>query len=115
MHEPRRARAESSRLRARPARGFVRPAPAAARIGRWICAWLVVLFGAASHAQTPPGTVITNTALGLYTPPSGTPTTVMSNPDAITTGVARTPSSTLLLHYAPGAAGSFSTNVGPAA
>jgi len=109
MHGPGRARAESSRLRARPVRGFV-----SSRFGSWLCAWLVALFALASHAQTPPGTLITNLGQGVFTPPGGVPATVLSNPDTITTGVARTPSTTQILHYAPGALGAFAANVGPA-
>jgi len=110
MHGPGRARAESSRLRARPVRGSV-----SLRFGSWLCAWLaLLLFASASHAQTPPGTLINNTAQGLYTPTAGVPTTVLSNTDAITTGATRTPSATQILHYAPGAPGSFASNVGAA-
>jgi hypothetical protein len=82
------------------------------RIGSWICAWLVALFALASHAQTPPGTVIANTAQGLFTPPGGVPTAVVSNTDSITTGGVRTPSSLQILHYAPGIGGSVATNIG---
>ena len=114
MHGPRRARAESARLRAAPVRGSLRSALAGRRIASSLCAWLVALFAVASHAQTPPGTLITNTAQGVFTPPGGVPTTVPSNANAITTGVVRTPSTTQLLHYAPGAGGSFPANVGPA-
>jgi hypothetical protein len=102
MHGLERARAESSRLRAVPVRGAVR-----SRIGNWICAWLVALFALASHAQTPPGTLIANTAQGAFTPSGGTPAVVNSNTDAITTGAARTPSTTSIFHYAPGALGAF--------
>jgi hypothetical protein len=84
------------------------------RFGSWICAWLVALCALASHAQTPPGTVISNTGQGVFTPPAGVPTIVLSNTDSITTTVVRTPSATQILHYAPGAAGSFAANVGPA-
>jgi hypothetical protein len=84
---------------------------------RWaslVCAWLVaVLAAAASHAQTPPGTVITNTAQAVFTPPGGVPTNVASNADTITTGTQRTPSATQLFHYAPGSPGAISTGVNP--
>jgi hypothetical protein len=83
-------------------------------VGSWICAWLVALFALASHAQTPPGTVISNTAQGVFTPPGGAPTLVLSNTDSITTGAQRTPSSLQILHYAPGAPGAFAASVGPA-
>jgi hypothetical protein len=76
-----------------------------------LCAWLVAI-AAASHAQTPPGTVLSNTAQGVFTPPSGVPALVLSNTDTITTGVIRTPSTTQLFHYAPGAGGSITTTVG---
>ncbi|HEU4431340.1 MAG TPA: carboxypeptidase-like regulatory domain-containing protein, partial [Myxococcota bacterium] len=75
---------------------------------------MVALLALASHAQTPPGTVIANTGQGVFTPPAGVPTTVLSNTDSITVGVLRTPSTTQILHYAPGALGSFAANVGPA-
>ena len=109
MHGPWRARAESSRLRAAPVRGQVR-----SRVESWICAWLVALFALASHAQTPPGTLLSNTAQGVFTPASGIPATVLSNTDFITTTAIRTPSSTQILHFAPGSPGAFSTNVGVA-
>ncbi len=109
MHGPRRARAESQRLRAVPVRGAAR-----SRIGSWICAWLVALFALASHAQTPSGTVIANTAQAAFTPSGGALTSVNSNTDSITTGGARTPSTTEIFHYAPGALGAISTNALPA-
>lgn len=109
MHGPRRARAESSRLRAVPVRGVVR-----SRVGSWICAWLVALFALASHAQTPSGTLIANTAQAAFTPSGGALTNVNSNTDSITTGATRTPSTTEIFHYAPGALGAIGTNVGPA-
>jgi uncharacterized repeat protein (TIGR01451 family) len=90
-------------------RGVVR-----SRVGSWICAWLVALFALASHAQTPPGTLIANTAQGVFTPPGGVPTLVLSNTDSITTGTLRTPSSLQILHYAPGAPGALAASVGPA-
>jgi hypothetical protein len=80
-----------------------------------ICAWLAIaLFALASHAQTPPGTAISNTAQGVFTPPGGVPTLVLSNTDTITTAALRTPSTTQFLHYAPGYAGALATNVGAA-
>jgi len=110
MHGPRRARAESSRLRAAPAAGFVR-----SRAGSWICAWLAIaLFALAGHAQTPPGTPISNTAQGVFTPPGGVPSAVLSNTDTIVTTTIRTPSTTQFLHYAPGYLGAVATNVGAA-
>ncbi|HEY8121901.1 MAG TPA: hypothetical protein VII78_11335 [Myxococcota bacterium] len=83
-------------------------------LGSWICAWLVALFALASHAQTPPGTLISNVAQGVFTPPAGVPTAIVSNTDTITTVSARTPSATQILHFAPGFPGAFSTNVGTA-
>ncbi len=149
MRGPLRARSESSRLRARPARGLafwglgglakrgLAESPASsvthhearrtansrssplgsaslrAAKRRLLFVWLAAaLFAAASHAQTPPGTVITNTAQGVFTPPAGVPTMVASNADAITVAVQRTASTTQLYHYAPGA-GALTANVGP--
>jgi hypothetical protein len=40
------------------------------------------------------------------------PTAVVSNTDSITTGAVRTVSTLQILHYAPGIAGAFATNVG---
>jgi hypothetical protein len=76
--------------------------------------WLAALLALASHAQTPPGTLISNTAQGVFTPPGGAPTPVVSNTDTITTGGARTLSSIQVLHFAPGAPGAVATSVGPA-
>lgn len=91
-------RTPPTRLRVRGELNAIR-----ASLGARVLGWPLLILLAASPvaAMTPPGTAIDNNASADYVD-SGTPTTIVSNTDTITTVAFNTPSTLQLLHYAPG-------------